>query len=631
MTVTQKHRPTRLSLVSLATAYADQAGDETELVIPAEAEALQALSTEEITALSARAQEAFDALYDPEAEFSDEDIATLESLTDGIERLATETASRETAAAERAERAAEFAARVRGDEGEGDGGEEPAEGDEPEAPAEGDEPAEGAEAPAENEPEAVVAAAAPTPTPRETRVSMSAVRARQSNRATPAPRSANVPFGSIQDVLVASATTTVAEAGTGVDWAQAGQILDRTLQGYNHTQYQSAADRGRHMNDQRSLLVINRPFTPDQVITDPGNFDHVEQVLRNVTDETRLSSSQGSGSLVAAGGWCAPSETLYDLIDMGESRDGLLSLPEVGVSRGGIQFTKGPDFASIYADIAEGEWSITEQDDIEGKYAKGSGAEAGQNVEGPKPYYKVECTPFEEHRLDVDGLQIRAGLLQSKGYPEILARTLKGALIAHDHKMNGKLLAQMAAGSTAIAMPTTQVGALAPLLNAIALQVEHYRSIRRLSRSATLEGIFPYWVRDVIRHDLSRREGVDLTSVPDSRVDGWFRERGVSPQYVYNWQSIGGTAASFTAWPTTVEFLLYSAGTWIRGASDIITLDTMYDSTLLGNNDFTALFTEEGWFVAKRGHDSRKVSVTLSLPGAQAAAVAIAHDGTKAV
>ena len=77
-----------------------------------------------------------------------------------------------------------------------------------------------------------------------------------------------------------------------------------------------------------------------------------------------------------------------------------------------------------------------------------------------------------------------------------------------------------------------------------------------------------------------------------------------------------------------MKFLLYSAGTWVRGSNDIITLDTLYDSTLLANNDYTALFTEEGWLVAKRGVDSRLVTVNITANGGYGAPQLLAHDGT---
>jgi len=52
----------------------------------------------------------------------------------------------------------------------------------------------------------------------------------------------------------------------------------------------------------------------------------------------------------------------------------------------------------------------------------------------------------------------------------------------------------------------------------------------------------------------------------------------------------------------------------------VIRLDTLYDSTKLKTNQYTALFSEEGILVAKRGHDSRKYTVPLDPYGRTGAA-----------
>lgn len=70
------------------------------------------------------------------------------------------------------------------------------------------------------------------------------------------------------------------------------------------------------------------------------------------------------------------------------------------------------------------------------------------------------------------------------------------------------------------------------------------------------------------------------------------------------------------------------SGTWIKGGADVITLDTIYDSTLLGTNDYTALFTEEGILTARRGCDSRVVTVPICPTGDTGGGVAIDCDGT---
>ena len=48
------------------------------------------------------------------------------------------------------------------------------------------------------------------------------------------------------------------------------------------------------------------------------------------------------GSLIAAGGWCAPSEQLYDFCDVPNAVD-LMSLPEIAINRGGLRWPVEPD------------------------------------------------------------------------------------------------------------------------------------------------------------------------------------------------------------------------------------------------------------------------------------------------
>lgn len=613
----------RPSILTLTSAFSDQStpaapeGD-AEFVVPAD---LTTLSNDELAALSSTAQTTFSEIYGDGQNLSDEQLVALRGLTEGIDALSAETATRSEGAQARADEAAALAARVLpgqelsaststdSDDDDADDADDATDETDGDADSDDDSTDEGAA-------ETVVASAR-----QEVRVPLNAVR-----RSTPRPSTddAAPKTPGISSVLRAAAENLSFSAGEGVDWAQTGAALNQRLKSFNMSAYQRAADNNRHMQERHGLVTLNREIPEHLQITSNVPED-IDAVLQLATNEKNLPK----GSLVASGGWCAPSETMYGLVQLGGSRDGMLSVPEVGISRGGVSFTKGPDFSTLYSAIAKGEWSITEKDDIDGKYAKGTGAEAGQNVVGDKPNYKVECTDFEEHRLDVDGIWITAGLLQSRGYPEMLAHTVRNGLVAHDHKLNGSMIAQMAAGSDLVTIPTGQAGAIAPLLTSIELQVEHFRYLRRMGRTATVEAALPFWIRGVVRTDLAKQIGVAEYDVPDTRIDGWFRTRGIAPQYVYNWQGIEGTAkGSFVAWPTTVDIMLYPAGTWFRGASDLITMDTTYDSLLLRQNDFTALFTEEAWFVAKRGHDSRLLRVPLDASGVKNIGHEIAHNGT---
>jgi len=658
-----------------------------ELVIP---EDLATLETEDLQGLHDQAVEIFNAIYgDGEAELTDAEFATLSAVTEQVERLRSEIDTRETAAAERREGMRELAGRVNpadsGDEADPEGDPE---GGEDTDPAEGSEGGEGTQ---EGDQFAG----------RAHRVPLSSLRRRTQR---PAAR----PSGqatTMRELVTAAADLPGYSNGQGMDWADIGRAVDRRLAGFNKAQYQAANRAGRAMRQQFGVAAIRRPIPADLMINgnDPA---HVDDVIRRAVDQSRLPG----GSLVAAGGWCAPSTILYDLLEL-ETGDGIVSVPEIGISRGGIQFTTGPDFAEIYANTG---WSYSEGQDIAGSYSGGTnevqtititgaptggsftltfetlvsdpipwnataaqvaaavteivdahypggivtgaganlpagsvaltfgGTLADTNVAamtqtssltggttptavvtqttagvigtGGKPCYSVTCPDFTEERLDLMGLCISSGLLQQRGYPEVLARTTRGALIAHEHRMAAEVIRRIAVGSTQVVMPTSETGTLTPLLSAIELQVEHYRYVHRMSRTQALEAIFPHWVFGAVRRDLSHRLAVDYLAVTDAQITAWFSQRGIAAQFVYNYQDMSGSASSSsaTAYPTTVQFLLYSAGTWVKGTSDIITLDTIYDSVNLAQNDFTALFTEEGFLVAKRGFDSRAVTVTFN-------------------
>lgn len=611
----------RESLFPLATNYEDQpAGDDDAIVFP---EDFSDLDDAAVDGLLNGALEAFQDIYGDGSNLTDAQVDALSALTEGITRTKAEKDARQAKADERAAEAAALAAQAGialggdtdGDTGAG-AGDTTAEVGGPETggtdPAPADAADGGETAPVEDG--ALVASSTGA-----RRVPLSQVRRPRAS----APRREEAPadrYGnrSIRDILKTP------DGGQGIDWGTLSGTLDDRLRSFPQQNYAAAARSGRRLREQTNLAVIQKPVD-ERFLVKNKDPQHIEEVIAAARNEANLDNGRGGvGSLVAAGGWCAPSETIYDLCEL-ESRDGLLSVPEITINRGGINFTQGPDFSSIYS--ATG-FCFTEQDDIDGTYAPGATPE-DPNVEGDKPCYHIECPEFDEERLDVCGLCLTAGLLQARGYPEVIARVLRGALIGHDHRMNANVIAKMVAGSTAITMPSPQAGATAPLLTAIELQVEHLRTVNRMSRNATLEAVFPMWVHGVIRSDLSRRLGVDMLSVTNAQINAWFTQRGVAPQFVYDWQDIATTAASgFTAWPTTVDFLLYPAGTWVKGAADVITLDTIYDSVGLGQNNYTALFTEEGYLMAKMCHDSRVVTVNICPSGATGAGVDIACDGT---
>lgn len=581
-----------VSKAQFFTDFADQAkgkGKDAEesVVIP---ENLADLSVEELTTLRAKATDAFDTVYADGSGFTPDDIQVLSDLTTGIESLQTELAARQEQATELAATAAQLAAKVKGD---APTDEVPEEVGPDEMPEEEQAAVEVESLTAEDPEQQAVKP--------DMKINLASASRRRANRPVPPPAPApqSRQLG-VKDMVRSAVAVGAYSAGDGVDWRDVGQIIDTRLNAFNASQYSAAAASGTHLRQEFQIATIRKPIQDGHTI---NGSDDVDTVMRRAMNEHNLPG----GSLVAAGGWCAPSETKYDLLEV-ESTDGLVSLPEVAVTRGGIRRTLGPKFSDIYAGTG---FSFTEAQDIAGNYNGGP--------DTAKPCYTVDCPDFEDIRLNAAGLCVNAGLLQAKGYPEVIARTVRGALVAHDHKMNQRILAAMAAGSTAVTLDTGGQGVTTSVLSSVELIVESVRQDNRMADSTSVEVVLPKWARAALRADLALRQGVDMISVSNTRLDAYFRERNANVQFVYDWLDL----AAGPAYPATLKFLAYPAGTWVRGTSEVINLDTIYDSVNLSHNNFIALFSEEGWFAAKMGWDSRVATVDLCINGAVGAAVDI--------
>lgn len=360
------------------------------------------------------------------------------------------------------------------------------------------------------------------------------------------------------------------------------------------------------LSDSHQRFAVAKLQKPENefTITEKMSAEDQFDLIRKAASEKRL----GGGSLVAAGGWCAPSEQVWGFLEL-ESADGLLSIPEVTARRGGISYTKGPQLGDLLIASDLG-WVMSEAE-----------VEAG-TLE--KPIYDIECPDWDEIRLKVTGYAIRAGLLTESAYPELLRRYLGLGLIVHARRMNKLTIDAISTiiGAATVFTPVgAQPSATADLLAAIELGAIRIREQYSMPLNSTVEGVFPLWALAVVRSDLSRRLGIDPSSglsVPDSAIVQWFRDRKVSAQFVRDYQPInngalnvaGGTDA-WKAFPNKVQFMLYPAGSFVRLGTDVIDLDTVYDTDNLTKNQFLAAFFEEGFEVANTGGSGVKYEVGL--------------------
>jgi hypothetical protein len=366
-----------------------------------------------------------------------------------------------------------------------------------------------------------------------------------------------------------------------------------------------------------------------------NEFAHTVDDRTNPMDVQRLHREMTGGdkpeALLAAGGWCAPSEIKYDLFNIAEPPVGVIDLPTVGISRGGLQYPVSPAIGDVFftsgaSNAASGmgsfaftfsnasdPWLWTEADDI---------ATVTGSVN--KPTLRVPCASFSTTRLEAYGITLTAGNLTNNAYPEQTENFLRLLRTAYAHAINARLISLMvtaSGGANTVGAITTDPAA-PRLMNAVAMAATDYRARYAMRNDAVLEVIYPYWVKEVLRADIAYKVGLDspeLFAVADNIIDTFFTARGVHVQWVDDWQVRGasqpGNATVQLVWPATVQFMIYAAGTFLHGTGLTLDLGVVRDSVLNAENDYTAAWAEEAHLIAQVGHASRLYTCAFQVNG----------------
>lgn len=435
---------------------------------------------------------------------------------------------------------------------------------------------------------------------------------------------AETPAVSFRFVVPSDAHNLIDGRGQGSEFgsfAEIGQAMDR------REQLVRSSVKGR--SNPYGLMQIQRSDSEFSV-SDATGPEAMASILDRVSSQKRLPGgdliaswersvkARAKGdmrrvSLTAAAGWCAPSETMYTLCEM-ETLAGVISLPEITVTRGGIRWTQNPTFAELMS--ANTFTSLTEAQVI---------------ADTAKACAEIPCPTFTDTRLNVAVTCLTGSFLQLRGYPELMARWGRGAMVAHAHKLNRQIIAAMvvqAGAVTPVILPADDA-ATSSVLSAAALAALDTRYREGLPDDAVIEQAFPLWVTEQIRADFARRN-TGRPDVTNAEIMDWFATRNIRPYFVRDWQdfwsgvaapSIGGPAPYIAALPNSVQFLSYPAGSVVLARQDVITLHNVYDSTNLAQNLYTDTFFEEGWALIYPCAGLRLYSTTTCPSGSTGAQV----------
>lgn len=376
----------------------------------------------------------------------------------------------------------------------------------------------------------------------------------------------------------------VITAGADIPHVSAGSEMD--MNGLAS----AVADKARATKNSQERYVV---ATIDKGISSDYDIRELnEWAAANVLEE--LSSPSYAEAITASGGWCAPSETLYDLYENICPNPSLFSLPTFRANRGGVRW---PVFEPIdFTDVVD--WIWTEADDIA--------------ATGTKPCIPVPCPVFTECRLAAHGVCVTIGNFQDRGYPEQVRWFLNRVFYLHDRAESLRKLDAVIADSDAAVIVAT-FGAASPVIAALLLQVQAYRDRNGLCCGATVEAVAPCWLKAALKADIARQDfgGVGNSGlVSDATISAWFSAIGVSIRFLDFWQSLDDAAPGPLVWPASTQILFYTPGSYVQFDGGTLDLGVTRDSVLNSTNDFN-IFTEDFYCIGRRG--PRGVLVTIPI------------------
>ena len=342
------------------------------------------------------------------------------------------------------------------------------------------------------------------------------------------------------------------------------------------------------------------PFPDNMIVTDSSSAPEGTNALTRAADQRRLDG----GDLVASGGWCAPSETIYDITDIA-CPDMLWDAPEIQLNRGGLRFFRTPTL-----DVAALTWTWTEAQDI---------AAATQPAGPEKPCYVIPCPAPIDVRAQAIGVCLSVGILTQRFFPEMVDWYVRNAMVAHEIRIK-QVMYQAALDSAATTDVTIRdsFATFSAIYEAVALQAADMIERHNLCDSTQLEVVLPFWSKNMMLTDLARQQGVDVSTLSEADIQAAFSNLGVRIQFARGLPpavptSIGGVVPA-TTWPSTVQFLIYPSGNFQIGRGPEINLGVIIDSVTVATND-EKIFSEEAVVLIDRMGLARAVTVTVCADG----------------
>jgi hypothetical protein len=330
--------------------------------------------------------------------------------------------------------------------------------------------------------------------------------------------------------------------------------------------------------------------------------------------------SSWNDAVVASGGWCAPTDVDYGLVQISEaSRPVRTSLPAFAATRGGLRVATSPTLADIVTsfDASDPDAAISIWDNA-----------TDINPDGDtKGVQVIDCPEFTEYLTQAIVKRLRFGNMGSRAFPENVAQFTELALVAHARVAETVLLDGIKSASTAVTVGQS-FGASRDLAEAIKRAAAAYRS-RHRAPGVVLRAMVPRWITTLGDVDLMRGLQSDAAFVRDGEAlfQSMLSTAGVNVTFYDDTPTTGDSqvfgaqgAGALNPFPSTVQWGLYDEGHHLFLDGGTLDLGIVRDSELNSTNDYeTFVETFEG--LAHRGVESLWITSAVCPDGTSSAGI----------
>ncbi len=340
----------------------------------------------------------------------------------------------------------------------------------------------------------------------------------------------------------------------------------------------SGGELDRHLG---SIKTID----PQWAFTGSPSDDAVYANFRNAMRSMSVEERESLTTFAAC--WCSIPDDVAGCPDFA-STDGLVPFPSINVPAGRV---RRPG-SHAYIDVKS---LVTQQIQTCAQI----------NANTAKTCVEIPCVEPEDFELDVAILCVTAGIVHASANPEQIRQFLRLARIAYAHRINESLITRATTVGTTPGLESMRVTGVndnslhTNVLEGIAFATEELSGRGDYSSNQVFDVLLPRWVRKASLLDIARRNGNDVPVAQETLTNN-YRQFNSNVGWVDDWQQLTTTANGapppnrLGAWPTSVQALVYVPGNFAHLTNNVIDINTVYDSTLLSTNRFTAQFVEQG-------------------------------------